>query len=59
MPKYTVTIEYKVRRNFLIVDASDEDEAAELAMEEAQNGNDLEAVAGFDHDVVDISEDER
>lgn len=59
MPKYTVTVEFKVRRAFFIPDAADENEAAELAIEEAQNGNDMEATAGYEHEVVDISEEDR
>jgi len=59
MPKYTVIVEYKIRRSFMIPEAADEDEAAELALEEAQNGNDLEAVVGYDHEVIDIFEEDR
>lgn len=59
MPKYNVVIEFKVRRSFKIYDAADVDEAVELALEEAQSGNDLDAVAGFGFDVVDVEEEER
>lgn len=59
MPKYTVVVEFKIQRSVKIYDAADEDEAAELALEEIQNGNDTDAVTGYGHEVVDISEEDR
>ena len=53
--KFRVIVEFKVQRHVMIYDASDADEASELALEEIQNAPDTLGVE--DYEIVDIIEE--